>query len=102
MTAQATVLAVGVDNHRHGVPADVALDAALHIEIAGERGFSIGGNGIDVRGADNARGFNALRAQASGETVQETRCLLRSLLLERVFDDVLKRFEPFFAGKAVG
>ena len=46
---------VGLDDHRHGVPADVALDPALHLPVAGERRLLLRRNRVDVRRVEAAR-----------------------------------------------
>src|SRR5690242_20529950 len=42
--------AVGLHDHRHRVPTDVSLDAALEGAVAGILGLAAGGNAVDVRG----------------------------------------------------
>ena len=49
VSADARVILVLPHHHRHGVPADEALDAALHGAIAGVRHFVFHPYGIDVR-----------------------------------------------------
>ena len=92
--AQAAVLAVGVDDHRHRVPADVALDAPLHLPIPREGRLLLGGDGVDVGRADHARHFHAPRAQPFGQAVQEARRLLRPLVLQRELEHCLQRLQP--------
>ena len=94
--AQAAVLAVGVDHHRHRVPADVALDPPLHLPIPRERRLLIGGDGVDVRRADHPRHIHAARAQPFGQAVQEARGLLRPLVLQRELQHGLQRLQPLF------
>ena len=94
MPAQAAVLAVGVDHHRHRVPADVALDAPLHLPIPGKRRLLIDGDGVDVGRADHARHFDAARAQPLRQAVQEAGRLLRPFVLQRVLEHCFQRLQP--------
>src|ERR1041384_1929474 len=49
VAAEPAVNAVGVDDHRHGVPADEALDAPLQLAVAGIRRLLVRRDGVDVR-----------------------------------------------------
>ena len=102
VAAQPAVLAVGVDDHGHGIPADEALDLPLHLPIARERRLLVEGDGVDVRRADDARGLEALLAQATGDVVQESRGGSRPLVVERVFHHGFQRLQPFGVIAAVG
>src|SRR5260370_36657607 len=55
MAAQSIVDGVGIDDHGHGVPADVALDANLGLPVAGIIRLFFDGNGVDVGRADKMR-----------------------------------------------
>ena len=80
MAAQPAVFAVGVDDHRHGIPAHIALEAPLHFPVAGERGLLVGGNCVYIRSADHAGRFDALLAQPISQALKEPRRPLRSLV----------------------
>ena len=49
VSADAVVVLVGLDDHRHGVPADDGFDAALDVEVAGIGGLALDGDRVDVR-----------------------------------------------------
>src|SRR5215469_8845758 len=57
VTAEAAVAAVGVDDHGHGVPANVALNAAFHLLVTREGSLLLGRDSINIWRADDARGF---------------------------------------------
>jgi len=46
---------VGPDHHDGGVPPDVGANPALEVLIAGEVGFGVGGDGVDVRRGHGGR-----------------------------------------------
>src|SRR5262249_25032988 len=64
VAAEAAMGAVGIDDHGHGVPPHITLEAALHFPIAWERRLLLDRDGIDVRSAHYARGFKAFFAEA--------------------------------------
>ena len=97
MTAEAAVAAIGVHDHGHGVPADVALDAHFHFPIAGERGLVLGRNRVDVGRADDARGFDAGFAQAFGEAAEELRGAFRAAFFQRDFEQRFQRLQDLVA-----
>src|SRR5688572_17075499 len=49
VAAETIVVAVGGDDHGHGVPADVAADAAFDAGVAGVLGLVLGWDGVCVR-----------------------------------------------------
>ena len=49
MPADAAAELVRADDHRHGVPADDALDAAFDLAVAGVFGLEFDRNGVDIR-----------------------------------------------------
>ena len=59
---------IGLDHHRHRVPADVALDAALDLAVAGKRRLLLRRNGVDVRRVEAAR-QPGLRGAQTGRPV---------------------------------
>ena len=60
--ADAVALLVRADDHRHRVPADDALDAALDVAVAGIVGLFVGGDRVDV-----GRGGRAGKTHAAAE-----------------------------------
>ena len=90
VAADAGVVAVGADDHRHRVPADDALDPALDLAIAGIGRLLVGGNRVDVgRGG----GERQLDARPMGRLVEHGEQILDPL---RPFglQHVVERFEP--------
>src|ERR1043165_2915969 len=71
MTANVWMKTIGFDNHRHGVPTDVALNPPLNFPVAGIAGLVLARNGIDVGSANHARNCHSRVAEAFGEFVEE-------------------------------
>ena len=87
------MLAVGGDDHGHGVPADVAANLALDAGVAGVVGLVFGGDGVGVRRADGGRDGDAAFAEALGEVFEENLGLFRVLALENVLENVFEGIE---------
>ena len=88
---------VGLDDHRHGVPADVALDPALHLPVAGERRLLLRRNRVDVRRVEAARQPVLRGAQTVGELVQQLRRAFRPLVFQGQIKNGLQRLRPLVA-----
>ena len=91
MPADAAAELVGADDHRHGVPADDALDAAFDLAVAGVCGLEFDRNGVDIRrGGAGGEGH----ADAEGpfaEFFQQELCPFPPLGLA----DEVERLQPF-------
>ena len=74
--------AVGADDHGQRVPANQALDPALHVLVAGERRFLAGRNRIDVRSVSGERDFEAGSARPLPDLVENPPGQLRAALLK--------------------
>ena len=98
VASKPAVLAIGVDHHRHRVPADVTLDADFRLPIARKPRLLFNRNRVDVRGADRIRRLDARRAQAVHQVVEEEGCLFGALGLEHLLDDEFERLQPLFSG----
>src|SRR5207247_7188427 len=48
VSAQAAVFSVGIDDHRHRIPAHITLDATLDVAVAGIFGLSFNRDGVEV------------------------------------------------------
>ena len=81
---------VAAHDHRHGVPADQALDPALDFLAAGERDLLFGTNRVDVRGDSRERQADALHAGVVAERGQQPLHAAAISLL----DDVVERLAP--------
>ena len=57
MAADSVVVFIGPDDHRHGVPADIALDTPLELPVAWIGDFFLGGNRVDIRSIEDVRRF---------------------------------------------
>src|SRR5689334_865168 len=67
VAANVWMKAIGLDDHRHRVPTDVALDAPLDFSIARIPRLVLARNGVDVGGANRARNFHPRLTQAFSE-----------------------------------
>src|SRR5579864_57490 len=90
MSADAGVFLVLPVDHRHGIPADQALDAALHGAIAGVRLLFLYRNCVDVRGIQVDRNVHAGLLGAPGKGVKQAGTLARAFLV----NDFVKSFNP--------
>ena len=90
MAADARTFLVRPHHHRHGIPADDALDLPLQLAVAGIRGLLIGRDGVDIgRGGAGGEGHAAAKGLLL-EPLQEELGPLGSLGLA----DVVEGLEP--------
>ena len=90
VAADAGIVLVLPDHHGHGVPADQALDAALHGAIARVCQFVFGTNGIDVGRVQMNGQVGTLSPRALGKLFQQVCGAVRPGLV----DHLLQRFQP--------
>ena len=67
MPPETAVPAVGLDDHRHGIPAEVALDAPFDIPVAGILRFLFGRDGVHIGGGHKARDREPLLPEPIGQ-----------------------------------
>ena len=91
VAADAGVVLVLPHHHGHGVPANQALDAALHRAVAGIGSFVFGADGVDVRRVEVDRQFGAVGARALVELFQQESGAVRPGLV----DHLVQRLNPF-------
>jgi hypothetical protein len=91
VAADAVRLAVAADDHRHGVPADQALDAALDVAVTRIRHLLVGGNRVDVRGRRLVGQPVARSARSGAQRAEQPH---HAALVARL-QDVVERLEPF-------
>ena len=82
---------VRLDDHRRGVPADVAADVLLELAVAWMGRLVLGRNGVDVSGVGGERQLRALAASGGDHRVQNVVDLGDAL--EGL--DGIERVEPF-------
>ncbi len=95
MSAKTAVQAIGINHHRHRVPACIALDAPLDVAVTGIGRFFFGRNGVNIRGSDRGRDIHPRVSQARGKFAQEQWGCRAVSLLEDRFENELKCVEPF-------
>src|SRR5262245_4558621 len=98
MAANAVVVAIGANDHRHRVPADDAFDAPLDFAIARIGRLFVGGNCVDVGSRRDERQVDA--SLISGFI--ELREQIADALGAFAFENVAKRFEPLLGFSRVG
>ena len=91
VAADALFRLVGAHDHRRGVPADEALDAALDLGAAGHQRLFVGGNGVDVGSVGGERQLDAVLAGVNRQLAEQPRDLCRAAALQHI----IKRVEPF-------
>ena len=91
VAADARVVLVLADHHGHGVPADQALDAALHGAVARVRNLILGTDRVHIGGVELDRQFRAADARALGQLVQQVGGTVRTGFV----DDLIQGFHPF-------
>ncbi len=97
MTADVGMNAIGLDDHRHGVPADVAFDAPLDLAIAGIGRLFLGRDGVDVRRAHRLRNLETGAAQTIVQLFEKQGGLFGLLISENVLEQMLEGRHPFVA-----
>ena len=90
MAADAGVVLVLPHHHGHGVPADQALDAALHGAVAGIGHFVLGPDGVDVGRVELNGQFGAVGARPLVQLLQQVGGAVRTGLV----DHLVQRFHP--------
>ena len=90
VAADAGIVLVLPHHHGHRVPANQALDAALHRAIAGIGDFLFGADGVDVRRVELDGHFGAVGARALVEVFQQKCGAVRPGLV----DHLVQRFNP--------
>jgi hypothetical protein len=75
------MVAVGLDHHRHGIPAHVGAQALFDLEIAGAALFLVGLDGVDVRGIGRERLVDAVLPGMFEQLLQKEVSPLRPLAL---------------------
>ena len=81
---------VGAQDHRHGVPADHAPDAQLHLLVAGEARLLLGRDRVDVARRGQRRQADVVLARALEQRVEDELGPRAPLVL----DDGVERLDP--------
>ena len=89
--ADAVVLAIGTNHHRHRVPADHVLDAPFELAIAGIRWLLGGRNGVDIGRLEPCCGLDAVPPCPLRKRRQQLVNPARSISLGQV----VERLVPF-------
>lgn len=63
--------AVGLDHHRHRIPADIGTNAVFHRAVARVLGFQVRGNGVDVGGIGRVREVGPAAARLVDQALQQ-------------------------------
>ena len=95
------VVRIGLDHHRHRVPAHDALDAPLDVAVAGIWRLLLRRNRVDV-GRRQPGGRARRGAKLVGEFLQQFGGALRPLVFQGQFENRLQRFAPLVAVAAGG
>ena len=82
---------VGAHHHGHGVPADDAADALLHVEIARKRRLVLHGDGVHVVGGEHLVRDSVQRVGPAQQAVDQKANPLPALLPEHG----VERLDPF-------
>ena len=90
VSADAIFHAVGSHDHRHGVPANEALDAALDSAAAGIGHFLAGVNGVDIRRVRRERQLHTVLLRVNAKLSKQPTDSRRTPMLQHV----VERLEP--------
>ena len=82
MAADSRRPTVGADDHRHGVPADHAPDAQLHLLVAREVRLLLGRDGVDVTRRGQRRQAEVVLARALEDAIEDELCPRAALFLD--------------------
>jgi len=85
------VVAVGLDHHRHRVPAHVGAQALLDLDVAGAAGFLLGRNGVDIGRVGRERQVDAAGTRLFKQLLDQEMGPVGAFLA----DDGLERVHPF-------
>ena len=96
MPAQSAVRPVGIHDHRHGVPADVALDPPLDLAVAGVRRLLFNRDGVEVRRGDRPGDLHPGITQPRFQSFKQQWKLFRGLVPEYRFQHQFQRIQPSF------
>ena len=91
VAADALFRLVRAHDHRHRIPADQALDAALDIGVAGHRRLLVGRNRVDVRRVGGERQLDAVLGRVKRQLAKQPRDFDRAAALQHI----IERLEPF-------
>ena len=95
--ADPALVAVGAHDHRHRVPADDALDAALDLALSGKTRLVGTTDRVEVRRVGGIRQRDAELGRATLQGSQQ----LAYAVLAPSFDDVVERLEPLLLFECV-
>src|SRR5690348_13468730 len=73
VSAEATMGAVRVNDHGHGVPAHIALNATFHFPVTRKWRLFVRRDSIDIRRLDDAWAVRAFFTQSVGQIFQKPR-----------------------------
>jgi hypothetical protein len=90
MAPDAGIVLILPDHHGHRIPANQALDAALHRPVAGIGGFIFGADRINVRCVELNGHLGAVGARAFVELLQQKSGAIRTGLI----DHLVQRLNP--------
>src|SRR5262249_28881533 len=82
------MLLVAFYHHRHGVPANVASDAAFNLQVARVSRFLGGRDGVDVGRIQCSRNWRAVRTEPVAQALEEIRRPLGAFGLEHVLEGI--------------
>ena len=91
VATEVAVEAVGLDDHRHRVPAHPRAQALFVFQVAGAVRFQVGRNRVHVGGVARERNVGAAAARQIDQALQQ---VVRTIGTFE-FDDRFKRVEPF-------
>ena len=84
VAADAFLGLVGAHDHRRGVPADQALDAALEVRAAGHERLLVGGDGVDVGGVGGEGQLDAVLSGVNRQLAEQAGDLCRTAALQHI------------------
>ena len=84
VAADALFRLVRAHDHRRGVPADEALDAALEVRAARHERLLVGGDGVDVGGVGGEGQLDAVLAGVNGQLAEQAGDLCRAAALQHI------------------
>ena len=90
MSAESRVVAIGLNDHRHGVPANEGTDPFFQRLISGTRLLERFGDRVDIGGRRAVRKMRALPSGAAHEAADQKMRAFNALALEHC----IERFEP--------
>ena len=88
MTTKIAVSAIGLDHHRHRIPAHIRTQPFFQLQIARAMLTEMGGNGVDVSSVTRERDMRTAAARQVHHALKQIMRALRAFVVQHCFERV--------------